>query len=298
MLRIIFKIIIFLYAPFIFATQNVSINAIAAKSELSSSYCVTLLEMALNASKQENEFISIKFTEFNYPQARLLRELDFVSNSVAWSMADEQRNSSLIPIKIPLFKGLLGMRVFLIREDDQAKFDKVKTLEDLNHFIAGQGAHWPDTKILRENGLRVVTAMDSKSLLKMLKRRRFDYFPRGVTEAWYDVDLYQDDSLVVERNILLAYPSDLYFYVAAGNKNLASRIENGLEKLINSGEFDRYFYSHPRVKESLRNLESNRRRIFYLESNDNKSTMYRNNANYWYRPYTELSTISLQNDLP
>lgn len=293
MLRIFFKFIIFIYAPLISATEILSINAIATKSELSGGYCVTLLKMALEASKQENEAISVKFTEFDYPQARLLRELGFVSNSVVWSMADENRNSLLIPIKIPLFKGLLGMRVLLIRKEDQVDFDKIMTLDDLNHFIAGQGAHWPDTKILRENGLRVVTAMDSESLLKMLKRRRFDYFPRGVTEAWYDAGFYQDDSLVVERNILLSYSSDMYFYVAAGNHNLANRIESGLAKLIDNGEFDRYFYSHPRVKESLRHLESSRRKIFYLENNVTKPTSHPSNTNYWYRPYTGLSHNSL-----
>ena len=287
MLRIIF--ILSIYVSFAHATESLSINAVATKSELSGNYCVTLLEMALKASKHDNETINVKLTEFNYSQARLLRELEFVSNSVAWSMADEGRNSSLIPIKIPLFKGLLGMRVLLIRKEDQVNFDKIKTLEDLNHFIAGQGVHWPDTKILRESGLRVVTAIDSKSLLKMLKRKRFDYFPRGVIEAWYEAGVHPDDSLIVEKNILLAYPSDLYFYVAAGNYDLAKRIEQGLEILISNGEFDRYFYSHPRVKESLRYLESNRRRVFYLENNAAKSMPHLSNIHYWYRPYTELT---------
>jgi hypothetical protein len=285
------KILIFYlltFSSFIFANERVSINAIAAKSELSGSYCVTLLNMALEASKQEGEIIDVKFTEFDYSQARLLRELNFVSNSVAWSMSDDDRNSLFMAIKIPLFKGLLGMRVLLIRKEDQPTFDKIETLDDLGRFVAGQGAHWPDTKILRNNGLRVVTAMESKYLLKMLKGKRFDYFPRGVVEAWYEDDLNKNSSLTVEKNILLIYTSDLYFYVSGDNQELAKRIEDGLQMLIDSGEFDRYFYNHPRVKSSLDQLESRQRRVFYLDVDAAESIPHLNN-NYWYRPYTRVA---------
>ncbi|WP_331351401.1 hypothetical protein [Cellvibrio sp. UBA7671] len=288
MQRIILFFYLLTFTSLMLASESLSINAIATKSELSGNYCVTLLNMALTASKQDNEIIDVKFTEFNYSQARLLRELNFVSNSVAWSMSDDNRNSLLTPIRIPLFKGLLGMRVLLIRKEDQLIFDKIKTLDDLGDFVAGQGAHWPDTKILRDNGLRVVTAMESKSLLKMLKGKRFDYFPRGVVEAWYEASLKKDPSLAVEKNILLAYSSDLYFYVSADNQELAKRIEKGLKILIDNGEFDRYFYNHPRVKESLSQLESNRRRIFYLDVDVAESIPHLNSS-YWYRPYTGIS---------
>lgn len=287
-MRIILFFYLLTFTSLMLASETLSINAIATKSELSGNYCVTLLNMALAASKQDNEIIDVKLTEFNYSQARLLRELNFVSNSVAWSMSDDNRNSLLTPIRIPLFKGLLGMRVLLIRKEDQFIFDKIKTMDDLGGFVAGQGAHWPDTKILRNNGLRVVTAMESKSLLKMLKGKRFDYFPRGVVEAWYEADLNKDPSLAVERNILLAYSSDLYFYVSADNQELAKRIENGLKILIDNGEFDRYFYNHPRVKASLSQLESSRRRIFYLDVDAVESIPYLNN-NHWYKPQTRVT---------
>lgn len=285
MQRIILFAYLFISASLLSANEPLSVNAIAVKSELSGNYCVTLLEMALEASKQDNEVIRVRFTEFNYSQARLLRELNFVSNSVAWSMSDDSRNSLLTPIRVPLFKGLLGMRVLFIRKEDQFVFDKIKTLDDLRDLVAGQGAHWPDTKILRDNGLRVVTAMESKSLLKMLNAKRFDYFPRGVVEAWYESDINNDRSLTVEKNILLVYPSDLYFYVTADNKELAQRIEKGLKILIDNGEFDRYFYNHPRIKESLSQLESSRRRIFYLDVDAIEPISHLNN-NFWYRPYT------------
>ena len=62
------------------------------------------------------------------------------------------------PIRIPLFKGLFGYRVLLIRKQEQARFDQINTQQDLAKFLGGQGTHWPDTLILQANGLRVTTA--------------------------------------------------------------------------------------------------------------------------------------------
>src|SRR5436305_9392017 len=42
-----------------------------------------------------------------------------------------EREKALIPIRIPVDKNLVGCRVFLIRKEDQPKFDAVKTIDDL-----------------------------------------------------------------------------------------------------------------------------------------------------------------------
>lgn len=247
------------------AHSPINVTALSSHSESPGTYCLGLLHKALAASRGADEMINLQHFESNQYQARLLANLNNLPNSVAWSMADESRNRALIPIKIPLYKGLLGMRVFIIRKGDQARFDQIKTLQDLAHLVAGQGAHWPDTTILRSNKLQVSTAMDAGLLIKMLKAGRFDYYPRGVVEAWHELNILKDPELTVEKNILLVYHADLYFYVGAHSRPLAERIERGLRQLQQSGEFDRYFYSHPRIVESLRQLEASPRRVFYLD---------------------------------
>ena len=94
----------------------------------------------------------------------------------------------LLPIRIPIQKGILGWRVGLIRKGDQGRFAGVDTLEDLKRVRLAQGQEWPDTLILRANGIDVITAPRYEGLFKMLVSKRFDYFPRSVNEIWDELE--------------------------------------------------------------------------------------------------------------
>jgi hypothetical protein len=48
--------------------------------------------------------------------------------NVIWTTSSELRENSLLPIRIPIRKGLLGYRIFLIKKEDQAKFADIQTL--------------------------------------------------------------------------------------------------------------------------------------------------------------------------
>src|SRR5690606_2065196 len=74
-----------------------------------------------------------------------------------WGSATIEREALLQPIRIPLLKGLMGYKIFLIHPDDQPVFSQVKNLEDLQTLRAGQGADWPDVEILLRNDIPVVS---------------------------------------------------------------------------------------------------------------------------------------------
>lgn len=244
---------------------HVAIQVQATQLEQPADYFTSLLLLALNASKADNEVIDIEFSERDYSQARWIHlAQNDTRNLVIWTMTDKEREQELRPVRIPLFKGLFGYRVFLIRADEQARFNDIKTLDDLAQLLAGQGTHWPDTSIMQYNGLRVTTAETTESLFRMINARRFDYFPRGISEAWFELEQRHEKNLVVEDNILLYYPTALYFFVNKKNEALAKRIEQGLETLIDNGKFDEFFYSHPRVSSGLERLTN--RHIIRLEN--------------------------------
>lgn len=229
------------------------------QQEQTSGYFLNLLVMALNASKADNEIIEIIYSQRDYAQARWINMLQKdKGNFVIWTMTDTQREQQMRPIRIPLSKGLFGYRVLVIRKGEQARFDQVNTIEDLAKFIGGQGTHWPDTRIMRANGLKLVTAENTDSLFRMIQAKRFDYFPRGTSEAWYELSDRYNDKLTVENNLLLYYPADIYFFVSNSNEALANRIEKGLEILIDNGEFDKFFYSHPRISTAFNKLKNRR----------------------------------------
>jgi len=254
-------------------------------------YYVDLLKMALEESRKPGEDIVYRQADRAYSQARWLYLLQHTDeNLVVWTMTSKSREALLLPVRVPLYKGLFGQRVFIIRKQDQPRFSRVKTLDDLKELVAGQGIHWPDVDIFEANNLRVTTASRVDSLFKMLRAGRFDYYPRAVTEAWFELERQQDETLAVEESLMLIYPTAVYYFVNPGNTELANRIENGLERLIDSGKFDAFFYSHPRIKEGLAALGQSPRRIIHLKNPYLPDIMPPHTARYWLDGDAEMPT--------
>ncbi|AFU97594.1 substrate-binding periplasmic protein [Simiduia agarivorans] len=231
------------------------------------SYVIALLQLALEKSKQPHERIELVPIEEDLTQARLIAELIRSPDlDVIWTMTSREREALIRPIRIPILKGLLGQRVFLIRADRQAEFSRIKTIAQLAQLRAGQGSHWPDTEILRANGLNVHTSPHYELLFTMLKGGRFDYFPRGINEAWPELAAHPDEGLAIESELLLQYPAPMYFFVKHEDSALAQRIEKGLNMIIDSGEMDTLFLNHPSIKPVLESAALTNRRVFMLNN--------------------------------
>lgn len=161
--------------------------------------------------------------------------------TIHWLNTSEQLEQKLLPIRIPLFKGLIGWRLLIIRKGDVDLFNQVKTPEDLKKYKFLQGDDWPDTPILIENGFNVVTSSDFNTFSRMLGRGRGDIFPRSVIEVWEELGYYSDLNVTVESNLVLHYPAAYYFFVARGNTALRNAIEKGLNIAVHDGSFDALF---------------------------------------------------------
>lgn len=233
-----------------------------------SAYVVRLLELALARSAAPGEVVRLVAVEHNYSQARLISELQRPAGQIdlLWTMTDQTREEVIWPVRIPLYKGLFGHRVFLIRASDQHRFDGVRQLHQLRQLRAGQGSQWPDTQVLRHSGLPVVTSVDFEKLFPMLRAGRFDYFPRAANEAWAELAAHPDEGLAVEKGLILVYPAPLYFFVGYHNPALHRRLEQGLNAMVADGSFDQFFYSHPVVRQALSQLSGSGRHRVTLEN--------------------------------
>lgn len=160
---------------------------------------------------------------------------------VAWGMTSIRRESELLPIRIPIFKGLIGWRLLLVRDDRSAVFETVHDVRDLRRFVAGQGHDWPDTDILRGNGIEVVGVPMYDSLFRMLTAGRFDYFPRSIVEIWAEEEQHRKDGTVIDQHLLIRYPTAFYFFTNKNDAALADTIRTGLERAIADGSFDKLF---------------------------------------------------------
>lgn len=219
-------------------------------------YYVSLLTMILEASKAPGEEIVLHIADHQFSQARWIAEVQrSPGNHVMWTVTDRERETLLRPIPVPIFKGLEGKRMLVIRKEDQAKFAAITTARELRGLVAGQGAHWPDVDILKANGFAVMEGVNRDNLYKMLAARRFDYFPRGVTEIDSERSLIAQYGLMVEPSLVLSYPAAMYFFVNKNNTELAQRLEKGWEIILRNGAFDKFFYNHPRIKTALAKMK-------------------------------------------
>lgn len=200
-----------------------------------------LLELALSKTKTEYR---VTRPANSMTQTRQLIELEAGRTiDVAPLPASADREARLLPIRIPLNKGLLGWRVGLVRKGDTQRVSGIKTLNDLKTVRMAQGQDWPDTQILAGNGLEVIKGSNYQGLFKMLESQRFDYFPRSVMEIW-DEQKSHADTLEIEPHLALHYFYDSYFFVNKHNTKLAADIAEGLEKAIADGSFDKLFEEH------------------------------------------------------
>lgn len=225
---------------------------------------VELLNMALSYDTSNTYRIEGFGEAVN--QERLKAMVKEGSLSIMWIGTSKEVEQEFRPIRVPLFKGLLGHRIFIIREGDQARFSRVNTMSDLLKLQAGQGRFWSDTPILESAGIDVVKPVKYINLFHMLDGGRFDYFPRAVHEPWSEVNRDPSLSLQIESDLMLIYPMPLYFFTAIENIELASAIESGLRKGIADGTFDRMFMENRDIRSALEKTNVARRKVFRINN--------------------------------
>ena len=180
-----------------------------------------------------------------------------------WTMTDRQREASgLLPVRVPIDRGLMGWRVLLVRRESLPGWQQLQGLAELRRKLAGQGHDWPDTEILRANGLTVHTSSVYEALFRMLASGRFDYFPRAVMEVDAELANNRHPTLAVVPNLMLYYPAASYFFVSPRRPELARQLLLGLERAVAEGSLQRlhqeYFgaaiRAHPVARERVIHL--------------------------------------------
>lgn len=174
--------------------------------------------------------------------SRVYREAIVGKNvDVIWKPTTLERERDLLPVRIPIDKGLFGWRVALIRSEDLGAFSKMRSLEQLASMRAGLGFDWADRSIMEANQLPVVTAPHYQLLFGMLQAKRFDYFPRSLAEVGAEAPQYADSGIVIEPTFAIHYPFAVYFFVNRNNAALAEDIRKGLELMLADGSFQQQF---------------------------------------------------------
>ncbi|WP_341937090.1 transporter substrate-binding domain-containing protein [Marinimicrobium sp. C2-29] len=248
--------------------------------QIQTDYFLELLNLALSRSGKVYRLEPVIMSEFR--ESRSVMSVAKGMYDVHWMNTNERRESVLRPIRIPLYKGLIGWRLLMIRDGDQARFATLDGLEPLKSLKTVQGHDWPDTNVLLHNGFNVVRSASWEGMFKMLYAGRVDYFPRSALEVWDEVEAFSELDFSVDQSLALVYPSAYYFFVNRANREVAEAIERGLDRAIEDGSFDELFLSYH--GESIRRAKLDQRKILRIDNPMMTPQTPLDREELWYQP--------------
>jgi hypothetical protein len=248
-------------------------------------YFVDLTRLVLSKTQHLHPKSKLTFiSNSRVTQGRSLLLLDQKQVDLIWTGTNAERELRYLPTYFPLFRGLLGYRVLLIRKEDNAKFSQIKTPEQLKKLVACQGAHWPDSDILEANGYAVSRVVHFEAMFKMLAKKRCDYFPRAIFEGYSEQKAIANEfpNIVLLNEIILHYNFPFYYFVDKNNTALANRLSVGLNQSFKDGSLMKLMKSHS-VSRHLFPLSKWKKKLFFeLLNNDFNSKALEANPQLWF----------------
>jgi hypothetical protein len=218
------------------------------RSQIRQVYEKGVLIAVLNATEDDYGPWEVTETLDEYPGDEEALVFSEYGHDLFVTIAGNQKfgKGDMIVISKPMTKNLLGYRVPIIREDDLDKFENISSREEVQQLKHGIPETWSDAVIFRENGYQVVEDGDFDDIFERLANGLFDYSAFGVNEvvSVFENRASQRNGLAIDQNLLFFYPFPLVFYVNPDLPELASRVEEGMQRIIDSGELDTIFNSY------------------------------------------------------
>ncbi len=242
-------------------------------------YPIALLQLALDKAALSYRLAP---SAVYMPQSRSLRELAAGRLDVVWTVTSAEREQHLLPVRIPIDRGLIGWRLLLVHRDRNAAFAAINTVAALAPFRAGQGHDWPDVGILRSNGLAVATSTRYEGLFQMLSRGHIDYFPRGLSEIDNELAARPQLPLQIQSDLVLHYPTALYFFVQPDNRRLAEVLNTGLQRAQADGSWQQLF--EQTYGATIAHAAIGKRRVLSLRNPDLPVTTPLADHRWWWQP--------------
>jgi|GEM_PF-649133 len=225
-----------------------------------------LFQEIVKRSDQFDTLIHAYPKDYDPNPAKLWADLEIGIVDIAYSATSIELEAKYSAVFIPLYRGLMGMRLGIVKTQNRDILKSVGALKDLNRFTVCQGKTWPDTFILEANNIKIAKSLKYPNLFLMLEGGRCDFFPRGMFEPYKEVKRHPDLNMFVDENILLRYKMPFYFFTSKDNRALADHITKILMEMVDDGTYSKLFMKDPNVYEALQLSNLERRVIFELNN--------------------------------
>ena len=180
---------------------------------------------------------------------------------------DPELEEALVPVTIPLTRGLLGYRLLVVKQDRLEELSHIHTLEELRKVQIGSGYRWQENHILQENGLSLQLG-HYENLWAMLGWERFDIFHRGAHEVFDELEVRQSGHFAILPQVAMALRFDYFLYVPADRPDLHRILLQGLNRAYDNGSFMELFENHPIIKETMERADFGSREVIHLKTPD------------------------------
>ena len=238
------------------------------------------LEVRINDSRENNFYMDAlvwlldksgedyTLVHTDHPTSTQKRKVAFLLDKeidVIYAGTTQKLEDTLQPVRFPITRGLIGVRLMIINKDYQPVYNQVTSLEQLQNHIAALGYEWAEIDIFSQAGLPFVEKIYDEIFVTLDKGGRF-YFPRGALEAFSELKDKQQHmpNLKVEEQLLLKYKSAVLFFVHPDNKALKAALEAGFKKGYADGSYKRFFYNHPLIKSSFDQAKLSQRTVIEI----------------------------------
>lgn len=140
-----------------------SVRVLAAHSEedVSNAFYIELAKLALSKGAGERDVPKILST-VPMNQVRAIRELEKGNLELLWIGTDIQKEKRFRAIRIPLHKGMMGYRRFIINKQDENKFSGIETVAELSTSKCMSGCSLARHKNHASRGLKYIIYTHSR----------------------------------------------------------------------------------------------------------------------------------------
>ena len=237
-------------------------------------YALDLLKFLVKKSGEQAEF-----KVYNQYGAQTRREMQLQEGhyDIDWLGASKEIESRATPIRYPIFRGLLGHRVFITNKETSQTLKRGMTFDELKKYTLIQGQGWGDVAILKGEGFsKIRTNANFENIFKMIDSSRVDLFPRAIFEPYgelssrCDLDknyICTDKNMRIDEKLLLIYKFPMLYYVSPKRKDLIKLLNTVFEE--NYDSYLTFFNNHPLVKDALSKLKG--RSIYHVKENPSLS---------------------------
>lgn len=228
-----------------------------------------VVKLALEITKDEYGEYKILENPQRMNIARAFRELEKGENlSLTFAHTRPEFEKMATPIRVSIRGGIDSYRLLMIRKGQQARFEDIKTVEDLKQFTVGLSPNWSTHKIMANEGFQIVDTANYSSMFRMLELGRYDFMPRAINEVYDELGLYKPiaDGIEIMPKIALYIPSVSYMFVSPKQPRIFQRLNSGLHAISINGDLskltDKYY------RKSIERAKIQNRRVITISNTE------------------------------